>query len=124
MSAFLQGAGSVYSFTLTPLRVGVKKKDQFSGGNSLAVHPSVIKRHRQSLKRRARNVEFKSKLRTLIKKARQAIDSHNPDSVSAQIREVNRALGKAVSKGIIKPNTASRWLTRLSRSASRPAGPS
>lgn len=92
--------------------------------NSLAIHPSVLKRHRQSLKRRARNVESKSKLRTLIKKARQAIDSHNLDSVSAQIRAVNRELGKAISKGIIKRNTASRWLARLSRSASRPANPS
>ena len=85
----------------------------------MAVHPSVIKRHRQSVKRRARNLESKSKLRTLIKKARQTIAAKNPDAVSAQIREVNRALGKAVSKGIIRRNTASRWLSRLSRSATR-----
>jgi small subunit ribosomal protein S20 len=88
---------------------------------SLAIHPSVIKRHRQSLKRRARNVESKSRLRTLMKKARQAVQSQNPDAVSAQIRAVNKALGKAVSKGIIKRNTASRWLSRLARSATRPA---
>ncbi len=85
----------------------------------MAVHPSVIKRHRQSLKRRARNLESKSKLRTLIKKARQAIEAKNPDAVSAQIRAVNRALGKAVSKGILRRNTAARWLSRLSRSATR-----
>jgi ribosomal protein S20 len=30
-------------------------------------------------------------------------------------------LGKAVSKGIVKKNTASRWLARLARNASRPA---
>ena len=53
----------------------------------------------------------------MIKKARQAIESQNSDAVAAQIRAVNRALGKAVSKGIIKRNTASRWLSRLSRSA-------
>jgi small subunit ribosomal protein S20 len=91
------------------------------GRNSLALHPSVIKRHRQSLKRRARNVESKSKLRTLMKKARQAVQSQNPDAISAQIRAVNKALGKAVSKGIIKRNTASRWLSRLARSATRTA---
>ena len=83
----------------------------------MAVHPSVIKRHRQSLKRRARNVETKSKLRTLIKKARQAIDAKNSENASLQLRAVDKALGKAVSKGIIKRNTASRWLSRLSRSA-------
>jgi ribosomal protein S20 len=55
----------------------------------------------------------------LIKKARQAIDSKNRDSASLQIRAVDKALGKAVRKGIIKSNTASRWLSRLSRSAAR-----
>ena len=90
----------------------------------MAIHPSAIKRHRQSLKKRARNIETKSKLRTLIKKARQAIEANNRDDSQTQIRAVNKALGKAVSKGIIKRNTASRWLSRLSRSALRPTGTS
>lgn len=85
----------------------------------MAVHPSVIKRHRQSLKKKARNQETKSKLRTLIKKARQAIASQDQEKSSAEIRGVDKALGKAVSKGIIKRNTASRWMSRLSRSATR-----
>ena len=85
----------------------------------MAVHPSVIKRHRQSLKRRLRNQEIKSRLRTLIKKARQAIELKDREGVSVQLREVNRALGKAVSQGILRPNTASRWLSRLSRSGHR-----
>lgn len=83
----------------------------------MAIHLSAIKRHRQSLKRKARNQEIKSRIRTLIKKARQAIEAKNRESVSLQLREVDRALGKAVSKGILKRNTASRWLSRLSRSA-------
>jgi len=83
----------------------------------LAVHPSVIKRHRQSLKRRARNVETKSKLRSLIKTARQAINAKDAQAVSSQLRSVDKALGKAVRKGIIRRNTASRWLSRLSLSA-------
>jgi small subunit ribosomal protein S20 len=90
----------------------------------LAIHTSAIKRHRQSLKKRARNIETKSKLRTLIKKARQAIESNNRDNVQTQIGAVNKALGKAVSKGIIKSNTAARWLSRLARSAVRSSAPS
>jgi small subunit ribosomal protein S20 len=85
----------------------------------LAVHTSVIKRHQQSLTRRARNIETRSKLRTLLKKTRQAIESKNSEVAVSQLREVNKALGKAVSKGIIKNNTASRWLSRLSRSATK-----
>jgi small subunit ribosomal protein S20 len=87
----------------------------------LAIHPSAIKRHRQSLNRRATNKEAKSRIRTLIKKARQAIETKDGEQISAQLREVSRALGKAVSKGILKRNTAARWLSRLSRSATRPA---
>lgn len=92
---------------------------KFNSEAFLVTHPSAIKRHRQSLKKRARNVETKSKLRTLIKRARQAIATKNQESAASQIRAVNKALGKAVSKGIIKSNTASRWLSRLSRSAAR-----
>ena len=90
----------------------------------MADHPSVVKRHQQSLKRRTRNIEVKSKLRTLVKRARQAIETNNKETASAQIRAVDKELGKAVSKGIIKRNTASRWLSRLSRSATRISAPS
>ena len=86
---------------------------------SLADHPSVEKRYRQSVKRRTRNIEIKSRLRTLMKKARQAIEANNQEVTNSQIQGVNKALGKAVSKGIVKKNTASRWLSRLSRSAHR-----
>ena len=85
----------------------------------MVTHKSAIKRHRQSLKRRARNTETKSRIKTLIKRARQAIDSKNQTEAVTQIQAVNKALGKAVRKGVIKNNTASRWLSRLSRSASR-----
>lgn len=85
----------------------------------MAGHPSVIKRHNQSLKRRKRNVETRSRLRTLIKKARELIDAKNQESASAQLRTVNKALDNAVSRGIIKRNTASRWMSRLSSSAWR-----
>lgn len=85
----------------------------------MAVHTSVIKRHQQSVKRRARNIETKSKLRTLIKKTRQAIESKSSENASNQLRAVNKALSKAVSKGIIKNNTGSRWLSRLSRAAAK-----
>jgi small subunit ribosomal protein S20 len=87
----------------------------------LAIHPSAIKRHRQSLKKRSVNKDVKSRLRTLIKKVRQAIETKDGQQISAQISEVSSALGKAVSKGVIKRNTASRWLSRLSRSAVRNA---
>ena len=86
----------------------------------MAIHPSVIKRHRQSLKKRARNQEMKSRIRTLIKKAKKALETQDRDSASVQLREVNRTLGKAVSKGVLKSNTAARWLSRLAHAAHLP----
>jgi small subunit ribosomal protein S20 len=83
----------------------------------VAEHPSVVKRHHQSLKRRQRNVETKSRLKTLLKKARQVLEAKNQENASAQLRIVNKALDKAVSKGVIKRNTASRWMSRLSGSS-------
>ena len=85
----------------------------------MADHPSVVKRHHQSVKRHQRNVETKSRLRTLIKKARQLIETKDSENASAQLRLVNKALDKAVNKGVLKRNTASRWMSRLSSSASR-----
>jgi small subunit ribosomal protein S20 len=85
----------------------------------LITHKSAIKRHRQSLKRRARNIETKSRLRTLIKRARSAIEAKNQANAASHIQAVNKALSTAVRKGVIKSNTASRWLSRLSRSAAR-----
>lgn len=88
----------------------------------MAVHQSAIKKHRQSLKRRARSRDTKSRIRTLIKKAKQAIEMKDQEAVSVQLRETNRALDKAVSKGILTRNTASRWFSRLSQLANRSAG--
>ena len=79
----------------------------------MAKHPSVIKRHHQSLKQRARNQQIKSKVKTLIKKVRSAVASKDRDNALSQLREVNRALDKAVGKGVLKHNTASRRLSRL-----------
>ena len=81
----------------------------------MAKHESAIKRHRQSLKLRDRNQQIKSKIRTLVKRVRTAITAKNRELAVAQLKEVNRALDKAVSKGALKKNTASRGVSRLAR---------
>jgi small subunit ribosomal protein S20 len=105
--------------TLTPSVADDRNKSNNFWRDSLQIHTSVIKRHKQSVKRRLRNIEAKSSLRTLLKKTRQAIEAKNKADVTSQLKEVSKALGKAASKGLIKKNTASRWLSRLSRSAAR-----
>ena len=81
----------------------------------MAVHKSVIKRHRQNLKRRARNQEIKSRVKTLIKKVRQSIDKKDHATAVTQLSDVNKILDNAVNKGVLKHNTASRRMSRLAR---------
>lgn len=79
---------------------------------------SALKQHRQSLKRRARNVHVKTSLRTLIKKLNAQIEAKDAAASQALIAEVNKALFKAATKGVIKKKTASRYVSRLSKRVS------
>ena len=75
-------------------------------------HPQQIKRERQDKKRRARNVESLSKLRTNIKKVLSATSKTDAESV---YRDAVRIIDKAVSKNLIHKNTGSRRKSQLTR---------
>ena len=85
----------------------------------MPVHASPIKRQRQSEVRRARNQAVLSRLRTLLKKARAALDLQDPKAVQQAVDLAISALDKAASKGVIHPNKASRSISRLSRKRSK-----
>jgi small subunit ribosomal protein S20 len=76
-------------------------------------HPSAYKRQRQNLKRAEHNRAARSKVRTAVKIATEAIAG--ADSAAQQrLREAISALDKAASKGMMHRNTASRKIGRLS----------
>ncbi len=77
------------------------------------VHKSTIRRARQSEKRRLLNRGTLSAVKNLVKKVETALDAKNADSAKASFREAVSALGKAVTKGVLKRNTASRRISRL-----------
>lgn len=81
----------------------------------MPVHASPLKRQRQSRVRRARNQAILSRLKALIKKARVAFESKDPNAVQHAVASAISALGKAASKGVIHQNKASRSISRLSR---------
>jgi len=78
-------------------------------------HPSAQKRHRQSLKRQARNRAIKTRVRTAAKQALEAIQGNDKQAGEIAVRNAMKVLSKAASKGTIKRNTASRKIARLSR---------
>ena len=80
----------------------------------MATHKSAAKRHRQSEVRRARNHALKARLRTLVKKVRSALEQKDVATAESELKITARELDKAVSKGVLHRNNASRRLSRLS----------
>src|SRR5947207_12813023 len=80
----------------------------------LANTPSALKRMRQNERRRLRNRGVRSKVRTAVKTARTALEGPVTESRAA-VSDAIRALDKAVTKGVIHPNTAARKKSTLAR---------
>jgi small subunit ribosomal protein S20 len=78
-------------------------------------HPSARKRHRQNLKRQARNRAIKTRVRTAAKLTLDAIEGSDREAAAKSLREVMRVMHKAASKGTLNRNAASRKIARLSR---------
>ena len=76
-------------------------------------HKSAIKRVRQNEKRRIRNRRVTSATRTFIKKVRSALEAGNVEDAKAALPEAVKALDKAVTKGVMHRNSASRKISRL-----------
>ena len=74
---------------------------------------SSQKRERQNETHRMRNRSYKSKTRTLIKKAFSAIEEGNLDIAKVATLDAVQALDKAAAKGAIHKNNASRRKSRL-----------
>ncbi len=80
--------------------------------------PSAQKRNRQRLKRRQRNLSHLTHVRTIVKQVRAALsskDAKTPEVLKAAVR----AIDKAAQKGVLKRETASRTIARLTREVQR-----
>ena len=77
------------------------------------VHKSTIRRASQAVKRQNRNRATLGALKSLIKKVQAAVAEKNIENAQISLRQATSALGKAVTKGVMKPNTASRRIARL-----------
>lgn len=78
----------------------------------MANHPSALKRHRQSEKKRLRNQSARSKLKTLVKKVKAATKK---DDAAKILPTVVSAFHKAAQKGVMHRKTASRHVSHLSQ---------
>jgi small subunit ribosomal protein S20 len=74
---------------------------------------SAEKRARQTVKRRARNVAARSKLRTAIKSVVNAVNAGNKEEATANLKSAVPIIDAAVTKGVIHRNKASRHKSHL-----------
>jgi small subunit ribosomal protein S20 len=75
---------------------------------------SAAKRERQNEKRRLRNRETKSEVRTAVKKFQLAVQTQDRDLAKEKLDYAIKLIDTAGSKGVFHANTVSRKKSRLS----------
>ena len=75
-------------------------------------HPQQIKRERQDKKRRTRNLDSLSRLRTSIKKV---LSSTTKKEAELVYKDAVKIIDKAVSKNLIHKNTGARRKSQITR---------
>ncbi|MBN1495436.1 MAG: 30S ribosomal protein S20 [Spirochaetes bacterium] len=79
---------------------------------------SQIKRNRQNEKRRARNVQVKSSIRTAAKKVEKAVaaaGSENPETMQKLYVKFVKTIDKAAGAGVVHKKTAARKKSRVAK---------
>lgn len=79
----------------------------------MANHKSAIKRMRQAEKRRLHNRIFRTRARTLVKKAKTSIQQDELAAAVEATRLAVQDLDKAVSRGVLHKRNAARRKSRL-----------
>ena len=80
----------------------------------MASHASALKAHRQSLKNREHNRQFRSRLRGALKDVRSAIAGNDLAAARTALKQTISLIDRMASKGIIHKNAAGRYKSRLS----------
>jgi small subunit ribosomal protein S20 len=79
----------------------------------MANHFSALKRARQTEKRTARNRANTSRMRTVLRRLREALAAGKVEDAEKAYRETVSLLDKSTQKGVLHANTASRYKSRL-----------
>ena len=82
---------------------------------------SGIKRHKQSLKARARNRHVRSTVKTAVTEVRSEIAEGSGEKCADLLRKATSVLERAGSKGVLHKKTASRKVSRLAKAVQKAA---
>ncbi|KKU86800.1 MAG: 30S ribosomal protein S20 [Candidatus Wildermuthbacteria bacterium RIFCSPHIGHO2_01_FULL_47_27] len=81
----------------------------------MPVTQSAKKAVRQSLRRKARNLIYRKKIKALVKEARVLVSQKKYGEAKQLLPKIYQALDKAAKVGVIKKNAASRRKARLTK---------
>jgi len=76
---------------------------------------SGVKRHKQSLKRRARNRHIRANVKSVVKEVRAEISGTDGGKSQEALRTAASIISRAGSKGVLHKKTASRKIARLAK---------
>ena len=89
----------------------------------MANRSSAIKSHKQSLVRRARGRHYRSMTRNAIKSFNLATEGDDQAAITSTYQAAERILRRVASKGVLKKQTASRTISRLSLKLNKALAP-
>jgi small subunit ribosomal protein S20 len=85
----------------------------------MPITKSAKKAWRQSLRKRARNFIYKTKIKNLIKEIRSLVLAKKIEEAKKLLPQVYKILDKAAKVRVIKKNTATRKKSRIARLVNR-----
>lgn len=87
----------------------------------MANHASALKRHRQSLLRRARNRAAKTRIKNAVKEVLTALEAKDLEKAQAALGAATSVLDKAAGKKIVHWRMAARKISRLTERVNKAA---
>lgn len=81
----------------------------------MANHKSALKRARQNEERRMRNKSTKTRIKNIVKDVRLDVSENSKESALTKLDTAKSIIDKAAKKGVIHKKTASRKISRLSK---------
>lgn len=79
----------------------------------MANHKSAVKAHSLSLIRKQKNTSVLTRIKTFSKKVDADVSAKDEGAATTSLRAAEAQIRKAVSKGVLKLNTASRKISAL-----------
>ena len=81
----------------------------------MANHKSALKRARQNIVKRLRNMGYKTRVKKAVKEVRAAVVDNSAERAKESLIKTVSIIQKTASKGVIHKKKASRKISRLAR---------